>query len=104
MEAELQRALTTDDIPQLITSVRLKKKGNKLRDEYHDDSSGTTNVSRYSTCIHICIAPRPPPPSMYPDIYEFPITSFYNLRVILGQQKQYLWRTNIDKVVMHTGK
>lgn len=100
MEAELQRALTTDDIPQLITSVRLKKKGNKLRDEYHDDSSGTTNGSRCNTCIHICI----PPPSMYPDIYEFPITSVYNLRVILRQQKQYLLRTNIDKVVMRKGK
>lgn len=34
--------ITTGDIPQLITSVRLKKKGNKLQDEYHDDSSGTT--------------------------------------------------------------
>lgn len=99
MEAELQRALTTDDIPQLITSVRLKKKGNKLRDEYHDDSSGTTNGSRCNTCTHICISP-----SMYPDIYEFSITSFCYLCVILGQQKQYLLRTNIDKVVMHKGK
>lgn len=45
-----------------------------------------------------------PPPSMYPDIYEFPITSVYNLRVILRQQKQYLLRTNIDKVVMRKGK
>lgn len=57
------------------------------------------------TRVYIYVYPLPtPPPSMYPDIYEFPITSFCNLRVILGQQKQYLLRTNIDKVVMHKGK